>query len=112
MKRIRHKLNAEGDFFVEDGMCITCLAPESEAPELIGFDEKTNHCYFKKQPETEEEIEHAILAVHVSCCEGVQYEGNNPEILKRLQTLNFNIVNTNEKNLIQRLFERLLDIFR
>ena len=28
----RTPLNAEGDFYVEKDMCITCLAPEQEAP--------------------------------------------------------------------------------
>lgn len=115
MKRIRHKLNVDGDFYVEDGVCMSCDAPHTEAPELIGYDADF-HCYFKKQPETEEEIEHAVLAVYVSCCEGVQYGGSNPEILKKIQTPNFHKSTTNsniaERNLIQKLFERFLAIFR
>jgi hypothetical protein len=35
----RFRLNAPGDFFVEDGCCISCTAPEHEAPELMAHDE-------------------------------------------------------------------------
>ena len=83
-KRIRHTLNVPGDFFVEDGPCTACDAPCYHAPELIDYDEDF-HCYFKKQPETEAEIEHAIKAVQVSCCEGLVYAGNDPEILRILE---------------------------
>lgn len=82
-KRIRHKLNVIGDFYVEDQMCICCDAAPSEAPDLLTYDE-TIHCYFKKQPETEEELSQAINACSVSEVCAVRYAGNNPKILKRL----------------------------
>lgn len=51
-------------------------------------DERHGHsCYFRRQPETAEEIEQAIRAVHVSCCGAVQYSGSDPEILERLTEL-------------------------
>jgi hypothetical protein len=71
----RHPLNAEGDFFVEYDMCLACDAPYSEAPELMAYDEDM-HCYFKRQPQTPEEVESAINAVRVSCIEAVLYDGN------------------------------------
>lgn len=80
-----HPLNAEGDFFVEYDMCMACDAPRSVAPELIDYDEN-GHCYFKCQPQTPEEVEHAIYAVGVSCVEAVRYKGNDSEILKRIGT--------------------------
>lgn len=86
----RFPLNAPGDFFVEDGMCIACAAPEHEAPELMAHTEHEAdgyHCYFRRQPETPEEVEHAIRAVCVSCCEAVRYGGNDPKILGRLEKL-------------------------
>ena len=84
--RKRHPLNADGDFFVEYDMCLACDAPYSEAPELIEYDENT-HCYFKRQPQTPEEVEHAINAVRVSCIEAVLYDGNDPEILKKIREI-------------------------
>jgi hypothetical protein len=86
----RYPLNVEGDFHVEDGMCMACTAPEHEAPDLISFDPNTvagYHCYFKRQPQTREELERAIMAVAVGCCAGVRYAGTNPEIIRRLREI-------------------------
>lgn len=83
----RHPLNSNGDFFVEYDMCLACDAPYSEAPELMAYDENM-HCYFKRQPETAEELEHAINAVWVSCIEAVRYEGNDPKILQKIERMN------------------------
>lgn len=85
-KRKRHPLNADGDFFVEYDMCMACDAPYSEAPELMAYDENM-HCYFKRQPKTPEELEHAINAVRVSCIEAVLYEGNDPDILRKISEM-------------------------
>ncbi len=82
--RERTPMNAEGDFYVEKDMCLACMAPEYEAPELMGFDEQT-FCYFKRQPETPEELEHAIEAVCVSCIAALRYAGNDPAIVERLR---------------------------
>lgn len=79
IKRKRYPLNSEGDFYVEDEICLMCDAPRSEAPELMEYDE--NSCYFKRQPETPEELEHAVNACRVSCIEAVRYAGDDPKIL-------------------------------
>jgi hypothetical protein len=89
-KRRRYPLNVDGDFYVEDGMCMACTAPEHEAPELIFFDPEATagyHCFFKRQPKTPEEIERAITAVAVGCCAGVRYAGIDPTIICRLLEL-------------------------
>lgn len=84
----RYPENAPGPFYVEKDMCIICRVPESEAPDLMGFYEDPtgggSHCYFKKQPETPEEVERAIAAVRISCCGALWYDGDDPEILRRL----------------------------
>jgi hypothetical protein len=80
----RTPLNAEGDFYVVKDCCITCMTPHHEAPELMGMDEATG-CYFRRQPQTAEEIGHAIEAVRVSCVEALRYAGNDPKILERLR---------------------------
>jgi hypothetical protein len=83
----RYPLNAAGDFYVADGMCIACAAPEHEAPDLMAHDLAADgiyHCYFKRQPETAEELERAVMAVAVGCCGAVRYGGTNPTILHRL----------------------------
>lgn len=81
-----HPRNAPGDFYVLDGCCIACTAPEHEAPDLIEHDE-ANHCYFKRQPRTREEEDRAIMAVAVGCCGAVRYGGQDPRIIRRLVEL-------------------------
>lgn len=53
----------------------------------MAYDERDGepwHCYFKRQPQTPEEIERAIEAVCCSEIQGLRYAGNDPEILRRL----------------------------
>ena len=84
-KRVAYPLNVPGDFYVENGMCIACSAPEPEAPDLMSHDETNHHhCYFKCQPQTSAEIEKAIRAVRVGCCGAVRYGGHDPQIIKQL----------------------------
>jgi hypothetical protein len=60
----RYHRNVPGDFYVENGMCITCCAPEYAAPELMGFfsdpdgSDKRPHCYFKRQPRGRNKASH------------------------------------------------------
>jgi len=78
--------NAEGDFYVINEVCISCGAPEAESQGLIEHSVKDQygHCYFKKQPETEEEIEHAIRAIAVSCISALRYGGKDENILRKM----------------------------
>lgn len=90
MKRKPYKLNAPGDFYVEDGECISCALPASESPNLIGEDEESEygyHCYFKKQPQTDAEVEDAINAMHVSCCWALRYKGNDKNIIEKIKLI-------------------------
>ncbi|MEW6209429.1 MAG: hypothetical protein AB1631_13750 [Acidobacteriota bacterium] len=90
-KQARYEENASGPFYVEKDMCIICCAPESVAPDLMGFHtdpsgmHEQSHCCFKKQPSTPDELERAIQAISVSCCGALRYEGRDPEILERLR---------------------------
>jgi hypothetical protein len=81
-----HPLNAPGDFYVEDQHCIACQAPEHEAADLMAHDE-TDHCYFKRQPATSEELARAIRAVAVGCCGAVRYGGREPRVIAWLKSL-------------------------
>jgi hypothetical protein len=69
------------------GECILCQAPESVALSLIeteGREGETCGCYFKKQPESPEELAMAIEAEWVSCVAAVHYHGRDPDVIKRL----------------------------
>ena len=84
-KRERTPLNSDGDFYVEEGTCLWCMAPEHEAPELMGFD-KRQGCFFRRQPQTPDEVDHAVNAVHFSCVQALHYAGNDPTIINRLRS--------------------------
>jgi len=84
----RYPENSKGDFYVENQVCITCGAPEAEAPDLIEHSKlEYGHCYFKKQPTTPDELDRAISAMQVSCIAGIRYGGKDQAILKRLYDL-------------------------
>lgn len=92
MEHTPHPKNAPGPFYVEDGFCLSCEAPESEAPDLMAHDwddEDTSchSCYFRKQPQTPDEVRRAVMAVYVSCCGAVRYAGDDPAVLRRLRNL-------------------------
>ena len=84
MEIIAYEKNSEGDFVVEDGVCMLCCLPEMEAPELMESDDLS--CYFKRQPSNDQEIDHAIEAIKVSCCEAVRYVGSDKAIIRRILT--------------------------
>jgi len=83
--------NAPGDFYVQKDECIICRAPESVAPDLIGFYEDPSgvgapsHCYFKKQPQTIDEINRAVQAVEANCCGSYRYAGSSRDIKEKLK---------------------------
>ena len=79
----RYPLN-KGDFYISNGDCIACGAPQVEAPDLIDHGKEDGHCYFKKQPQTETELDQAINAMMVSCINALRYGGTEEKILKRL----------------------------
>ena len=83
--------NAPGAFYVENGECICCGAPEDAAPNLMAHDGGDGllryHCYFKQQPATSEELDQAINAILLSCCGAVRYGGSDPVIKKRISEL-------------------------
>lgn len=79
--------NTKGDFYVGNGVCIACGAPEGEVPDLIEHSKlEYGHCYFKKQPQTLDEIERAINAMEVSCIDGLRYGGKDEIILNSLSS--------------------------
>ncbi|MGM9480836.1 hypothetical protein ACS5PN_06570 [Roseateles sp. NT4] len=68
------------------GQCLSCAAPENEAPALLAPLTDTNSdTYFVRQPETEAEIEQACRAIEVCCVDTLRYGGQDPRILVRLR---------------------------
>jgi len=89
--RQRNPLNAPGSFYTEANLCLACCLPAEEAPDLMGFEEDLENpmfsCFYKKQPETPEELNRAFQAMAVNCIDTLRYSGTDPAILHRLQEL-------------------------
>ncbi|HEV8145382.1 MAG TPA: hypothetical protein VGP79_03335, partial [Bryobacteraceae bacterium] len=80
-----HLQSAPGDFYVVNGECMSCGAPHEVAPDLIGWaDAGLTHCIWKKQPETEAELQQALRAFDASCICGYRYAGSDPDIMVRI----------------------------
>jgi hypothetical protein len=83
--------NAPGPFYVQCDECIICGAPESVAPDLIGFykdpsgTNARSHCYFKKQPETPAEFDRAVKAVSANRCGSYHYAGADSAVKQELR---------------------------
>ena len=81
----RHPDSASGDFYAVYGACASCGLPEVVAPDLIaGGGASGDHCVWKKQPETPEELGQAIKVLQTQDLDCHRYAGKNPEILARL----------------------------
>jgi hypothetical protein len=93
----RYPKNVPGPFYVANGECLICGAPERFAPDLIGYDEENLHCYFKKQPTTTDELDQAAKAVAVACCEAIHYEGDDPAIKQRIFEVHLTMIESAER---------------
>jgi hypothetical protein len=81
-----HPQSALGDFYVVDGDCISCGAPHTVAPDLIGWAVNSDyeHCIWKKQPETRAELEQAFAALDAACIGCHRYAGSDSAIISRI----------------------------
>jgi hypothetical protein len=82
-----HPENAEGDFYVEDGCCITCGVPEDRAPGIFGWVDDPKgytHCVVKRQPSTSLEITQTLEAMASAEVDCIRYKGRAEEILRRI----------------------------
>ncbi len=81
--RQRHRHSVDGPFYVVNGECMSCGAPEMHSPSLMSHD-ATGHCFFTLQPTTAEETNQALVSTWASCCGAVRYGGKDRETLIRL----------------------------
>lgn len=80
-----HPDSAPGEFYVVNGECLSCGAPHAVAPDLIGWaDPNKDQCIWKKQPETEAEMEQAFAAFDASCVGCYRYAGCDPVVMERI----------------------------
>ena len=82
-----HPKSVPGDFYVVDRECLACGMPHVIGPELIGWaEQKTLHCYWKKQPNTPQEMERAIRVLESQDLECLRYCGTDPTVLDRVSS--------------------------
>jgi hypothetical protein len=81
----REPTSVPGDFYVENQCCTSCEVPQMVAPDLVGWiDADMRHCYWKKQPETHEELRQAFAIFDGQELGCHRYAGNDPEIQARV----------------------------
>jgi hypothetical protein len=78
-----HPKNAAGPFYVLHGCCTACGVPTAIAPDLFDFD-SADHCYVKRQPTSDTEMEKALRVLRAQELECVRYRGTDEAILRRL----------------------------
>jgi hypothetical protein len=81
-----HPQSAPGDFYVVNGECVCCGAPHAVAPDLISWAANTEseHCIWKKQPESDAELEQALAVFAVSEVGCHRYAGNDVSIIEKI----------------------------
>jgi hypothetical protein len=84
MSRPRYHLNVSGPFYVEDGCCLASCIAVAEAPDLLELDRTQNHCYFKRQPQTPEEVKDVLRTMKFAEADCLRYEGTDNAILRKL----------------------------
>ena len=81
---MRFTKSAPGPFYSTGG-CLSCGAPEAEAPELLSvLSEENWDTYFARQPASSEEVERACRAIEVCCVSSLRYGGRDLSIIRRL----------------------------
>src|SRR5882672_2277680 len=77
--------NAPGDFYVQANRCTRCCMPHHEAPDLMNDpDAPFEECYFRRQPQTPDEVVQAMNAICVSEVCALRYGGRDPEIIRQV----------------------------
>jgi ferredoxin len=82
-KRIAHTANVPGDFYVEDGCCLSCGMPTTVAADLFEYD-NGGHCYVRKQPIAPDEIDRMVSAFQVQDVGCIRYKGSSRIVQIRL----------------------------
>ena len=76
----------KGDFYVQQGCCLSCGVPQAVSPTLVGWRDTHNStdCYWIRQPRTPDELEQAITVIHAQELDCHRYAGTDPKVIRRL----------------------------
>ena len=90
----RHTENSQGDFYGVEGhcLCFDACVPVELAPGLIGYRDDPGDCFFRRQPQSDDEKKLAVEAV-LSAMDNLRYGGSDITILRRIRaaTRNMNL---------------------
>ena len=75
--------NVPGDFYVEDGCCLSCGMPTTVAPDLFDYAEE-GHCFVKFQPRTASDHMRMISAILVADTGCIRYKGQDRTVQSQL----------------------------
>lgn len=89
----RHPLNAPGDFYgvSSECSCFGACMPAEDTPELVGYQEQPEGCFFTRQPEGKQETDRAVEAVLLAFVENLRYGGSDPSVLSRIRAATRNL---------------------
>ena|ERR1700740_1150905 len=78
--------SCQGNFYVQQGCCLSCGVPQSVAPTLVGWrdTENSTECYWIRQPRTAEQLEQAIRIIHEQELDCHRYAGTDPKVIRKL----------------------------
>jgi hypothetical protein len=88
--KIPHPKNVPGDFYVEDGCCMSCTLPQIEAAEFFEFEptsesSQASHCYVSKQPVTLSDLKKMAKAMQAQEIDCIRYKGADKKVIAQLR---------------------------
>lgn len=84
-----HPANVPGQFYVEDGCCLSCGVPESIAPDLFKWTDDGWHCYINKQPENDAEFDQMFEAMTSSEADCIRARTCSAKFFERLKSTGY-----------------------
>jgi ferredoxin len=80
-----HPLNVDGPFYVTNDCCTLCAVIFEEAPDMFRVNDKQDHCYVSKQPETDEQVDRMIEVMNLAELRYVRCRSNDPVLLEKIR---------------------------
>lgn len=84
-----HPRNAPGDFYVEDGCCITCGVPVEIAPDMFAWADADNHCFVRCQPTRADQVDRMIEAMGSAEVDCIRFRGSDLALARRIAEAGF-----------------------
>ena len=103
--------SSTGPFYVDNTCCTSCGVPQVVAPDLVGWTDGSHpQCYWKKQPQTQDELLHAFAIFDGQELGCHRYAGEDPDIQRRIGAENCDSPIAELKQQVPRLSDTLLKL--